>query len=854
MEHKKIIRRLSLGLAIVFLLTAFTPIIGFAQEDPHNLNMDLAQPSDAMIANLKLNKSVVMTGTEVLGRLISETPLDYGFAGYITPSGSVVEAEIHQDEDSGLYMYSILPEELGNWKLAYLRLSESGIETSYQGDGFYGAFQTVDNLENYYGTEAPFVDDKNFTEDLSIRRADLYNALGQVRYYDSMGESLPVQVYITGQGHELYSEVFNDGITITASELPIEGIPVGAYTADFVIGERTLTKNFTLVEDWADASYVYLSSLPLIEDETPVEETVEVSLSQVALSNAGTALRLAGDNRFGTAVSLSKNTFTAADSAILVNAYKFPDALAAVSLASALNGPILFTSDGQLSSHTESELKRLGVKTVYAVGGTSMISNNVLNQLKNQGITVNRIAGNSRFTTAMDLARKLGGIRQYDKAILVYAYNFPDALSAGAYSGLMKYPILYTETQEVGSYTLATMKDMGVKEVIIVGGTGSISANVETQLQRHAFTPTRVAGKDRYETSYKFAMKYYPNSQTITIANGADFPDALAGGPIAAYHKAPILLSSGNTLYGGIQSILDEGSTLKALLFGGNKSLAENIITNVEKIVLSNYQKLQAVEPTKPVVTPEPVETKPSTGGDVKKPTDTSATKPAVPKAPVLHIDPRVPTADNPIRIMLDAGHGWGYNKGSVEGYYEGIAMYWYAHILRNELVKYGFDVGLTRTDLDSEEAYVKRNNLTSTNGISLEERGNMAAGYDLLLSLHTNALSWTTPNYQTARGTEIFDSVTSPRKDLATDLCQMISDHFGHNNRGVKYKFLDDGSGRNWYGVLRNSKATHSMLVEHGFHTNKEDTTLLMDREFKIEMAEKTAALLADYYGMPAN
>ena len=96
------------------------------------------------------------------------------------------------------------------------------------------------------------------------------------------------------------------------------------------------------------------------------------------------------------------------------------------------------------------------------------------------------------------------------------------------------------------------------------------------------------------------------------------------------------------------------------------------------------------------------------------------------------------------MKIILDAGHGQGsaHNRGSVIGN-EGDNNYAFSLVLKKELEKYGIQVGLTR--------------LNPAQDPSLNARGAMAAGYDMFISLHSNAAT------ASVRGTEIYNSVQRP-------------------------------------------------------------------------------------------
>lgn len=188
------------------------------------------------------------------------------------------------------------------------------------------------------------------------------------------------------------------------------------------------------------------------------------------------------------------------------------------------------------------------------------------------------------------------------------------------------------------------------------------------------------------------------------------------------------------------------------------------------------------------------------------------------------------------VKIMLDPGHGAGafHNRGfkQIPGFElsnEGDCNYIYSLKLKKALEDYGFVVGNTRTNRFDNP--------------SLAQRGQKAKGYDLLISLHSNAAGGT------ATGTEIWDS-TNPRESIKTltdKLCVAISNAIGTNNRGTKYR--KNKSGTNFYGILRNGRAKHNFIIEHAFHDNYNDCKKYVDSLDKV--AAVTAKTLAEYYGL---
>ncbi|AJD27023.1 cell wall-binding repeat-containing protein [Clostridium botulinum] len=79
-----------------------------------------------------------------------------------------------------------------------------------------------------------------------------------------------------------------------------------------------------------------------------------------------------------------------------------------------------------------------------------------------------------------------------------------------------------------------------ISSAIVLGGKGAAGAKGD-------YNVNRISGKNRYETSINIA-KHYNNEkfENVIIANGNDFPDALAGSALSKKLKAPILLIDGS--------------------------------------------------------------------------------------------------------------------------------------------------------------------------------------------------------------------------------------------------------------------------------------------------------------------
>ncbi len=93
----------------------------------------------------------------------------------------------------------------------------------------------------------------------------------------------------------------------------------------------------------------------------------------------------------------------------------------------------------------------------------------------------------------------------------------------------------------------------------------------------------RISGKNRYETAVAISNIGWESADTVIIARGDDFPDALAGAPLAYKMDAPILLT-GKTLP---QSVKDELARLKAekaIILGGKGAVSTYVYNELKSL------------------------------------------------------------------------------------------------------------------------------------------------------------------------------------------------------------------------------------------------------------------------------
>lgn len=281
--------------------------------------------------------------------------------------------------------------------------------------------------------------------------------------------------------------------------------------------------------------------------------TVATSLQVVHAHTFTATSRLQGAGRIDTAVAIARAAHpTGSSTALLAVSSSFPDALAGGPLAAALGGPLLLTGTSSVPAQTVQALRDLGVSSVRLLGGEAVIAPEVVTQLEAAGFTVSRLAGDSRFDTAAVMARAVQSARGGDgprRAFLVPAFTFPDALIAAGPGGLLGMPVLLTQPEELHPAAAAVVR--GVDEVVVVDSDGQLAPAVIDQLRGLGVTVSRLGGNGRYATSgavNDWLAQQVSLSAEVIVARGDDFPDALAGGPLAASRQGRLMLVPSMTL------------------------------------------------------------------------------------------------------------------------------------------------------------------------------------------------------------------------------------------------------------------------------------------------------------------
>ena len=255
--------------------------------------------------------------------------------------------------------------------------------------------------------------------------------------------------------------------------------------------------------------------------------------------------RLAGAGRAETAAEIALAAYPdGAPEVLVASGEAFPDALAGGALAAEVGGPLLLTARDALPPATIDALALLRPETVTILGGFAAVAGEVEKAL-DERYAVRRLAGAERTATAAAIARRVAPRSR--RAFLASEGGFADALVAAVPAGLLGEPVLLSRSTALPAPTRAYLRRARVEEVVIVGGRDRIGPGVVAELRRLGIAVARLAGSSRYGTAR--AVTEWTSSQRpglegtgLVVATGDDFPDALAGGPLAVARRQPLMI------------------------------------------------------------------------------------------------------------------------------------------------------------------------------------------------------------------------------------------------------------------------------------------------------------------------
>ncbi|HBF4079502.1 cell wall-binding protein Cwp10 [Clostridioides difficile] len=304
-----------------------------------------------------------------------------------------------------------------------------------------------------------------------------------------------------------------------------------------------------------------------------------------------TVKKLKGADRFETAIKISQSGWTKSDTVVIVNGEdkSMVDGLTATPLASVKNSPILLSSNEKLPQKTVEELKRLNPSKVIVIGGNNSMPNSVVEAINavNSKISVQRIGGDTRYQTSINIAKEIDKTNNVSKLYIGAGNGEADSLSIASLAGKEKTPIVLTQKDGVDSEAEQFIKSNKVSNIYFIGGIEKISNKAIEQVGKIAnkdISKNRVAGQTRQETNAKVIDKFYSQSKLdgVVVANQDKLIDALAVGPLAAKNNSPVILAT-NTLDKSQESSLKGKNSSKLFEVGGG--VASSVVDKIKSLI-----------------------------------------------------------------------------------------------------------------------------------------------------------------------------------------------------------------------------------------------------------------------------
>lgn len=451
-----------------------------------------------------------------------------------------------------------------------------------------------------------------------------------------------------------------------------------------------------------------------------------------------------------------------------------------------------------------------------------------------------RISGKDRFEVAVNVSKS--GWTTSKSVIITNHLAFADALSASPLAYKKGAPILLTQNNSLNLSTKSEISRLKSTEAIIIGGTGSVSLQVENELRAIGLQVTRIGGNNRFEVAYNIS-KLLSNKGKAVIAYGMNFPDALAVAPYAARNEYPILLANKNELPVHTQAALEEKNVTSSFVIGGEGSLSSEVYNKLPSPTrIGGANRFEVAENIVRTLNLSTNSTYIASGLDFADAL-TGSVLAAKKNAPLLLTTPtKLPNETKSIiqdrnintisilggpasvnqnstallgkTVVLDPGHGDHDAGASGNGLQEKNVVLDVGLRTRTKMIDAGAKIIMTRSD-DTFLSLTKRNTIANNSGA------------DSFISIHSNAAE-----NPAAHGTEVYynNTFAGPEsKRLAEEIQKELVKRIGTHDRGEKTANFQ---------VIKYTRIP-SILVELGFITNKDDAAKLGSSTYRQKAAD---------------
>lgn len=194
-------------------------------------------------------------------------------------------------------------------------------------------------------------------------------------------------------------------------------------------------------------------------------------------------------------------------------------------------------------------------------------------------VATSRIAGADRFATSVEISRQTPS--RGDVVFLANGLKFPDALAAGPVAAAEGGHLLLTQPDVLPVVVAQRIRELDPVEIVVVGSEASVSAAVAQQAAEiGGASIARMDGADRVETSLLLLERLRQSGpvETVWVASGFTFPDALVAASVAGRSRAGVILdhhASGTAATEAwLQRVRPAVAGLRVAIAGGEPSVS----------------------------------------------------------------------------------------------------------------------------------------------------------------------------------------------------------------------------------------------------------------------------------------
>jgi putative cell wall-binding protein len=236
----------------------------------------------------------------------------------------------------------------------------------------------------------------------------------------------------------------------------------------------------------------------------------------------------------------------------------------------------------------------------YVIGGTSAISDDAYDDIHAHVSSIQRIWGDNRYHTAervgyyvVDIMNNASPDGFVDQAFFVRGDTYPDALAAAPVAFARKAPIILVRPNELPVESARLISFAPIKTGVVIGGTSAVSAAVKSQIDsglvaNGGFATQRWYDANRFETATevaRFSVMYrWLDLDTVGVAVGTNYPDALGGGTALGAYGSPLLLTGSNSVPSATATFLSQREYMLGgmEIYGGTQAISAAVETQLE--------------------------------------------------------------------------------------------------------------------------------------------------------------------------------------------------------------------------------------------------------------------------------